>query len=169
MPIIIQRLRSGTPRVAAMTMPTMRPASMTSRKTMINAPSMTYSAMITPLAVASLIFADRRDSVRVLAGQCAPRPLIFRGSPSPPSWTVLSNSSGVASSLTTVIDYALIGRHLELGWSETVVLDCEGHSHRHAAPEPRRSADQPVPIATKNISHPIPLSKERPHKSIKRP
>src|SRR6185312_6421038 len=40
MPMAIQRPRPPTPCVAASTMPTMRPASSTSRKTMINAPSM---------------------------------------------------------------------------------------------------------------------------------
>ena len=41
------------PRVAAMTMPTINPASRTSRKTMTSAPSIFYSAMTVPFAVAS--------------------------------------------------------------------------------------------------------------------
>ena len=41
------------PRVAAITMPMIRPASRTSRKTMMSAPSMIYSAITTPLAVDS--------------------------------------------------------------------------------------------------------------------
>src|SRR5215475_13063690 len=53
-PIVTHRPRSATLRVAARTMPTIKPASMTSRKTMISAPNMFYSAMTTPLAVASL-------------------------------------------------------------------------------------------------------------------
>ena len=53
MPIATQRPRPATPRVAAITMPTIRPASMTSRKTMMSAPSMFYSAITTPLAVDS--------------------------------------------------------------------------------------------------------------------
>ena len=50
-PAETQRPRPLTPRVAASTMPMISPASITSRKTMMSAPNIRYSAMTTPLAV----------------------------------------------------------------------------------------------------------------------
>jgi hypothetical protein len=53
-PVVTQRPRPNTPRVAASTMPTIKPASMTSRKTMMSAPSIAdYSTTTAPLAVSS--------------------------------------------------------------------------------------------------------------------
>src|SRR5262249_34845088 len=60
MPILTHLPRPMTPRVAAMTMPTIRPASRTSRKTMINAPSMSLFRDQHALGRSLIEFAEER-------------------------------------------------------------------------------------------------------------
>src|SRR6185437_5333354 len=169
-PNVTQRPRPATPRVAAMTMPTIRPASMTSRKTMMSAPSMAFLFRDHhALGGGFMILADKR----VFSGREWPDPhdaLRFSRD------DLLDLERGAVEFLRRRVviddgnDDPLVGRHLDLGGAELVVLD-RGRQRAVGAPRrgrKERQGDQAQQAEEKqNRAHEIVRSVVRTHKSTK--
>src|SRR5262249_45575266 len=126
MPILIQRPRPATPRVAAMTMPTIRPASITSRNTMIAAPSMPLFRDHHALGGGLIELAEERIAAR---GQRADthHTLRFAGN----HFLDLHFMTFEFFRRWVIIDdcnlHPFVGWHFDLSRRELMVLDRDGH------------------------------------------
>src|SRR4029079_1047171 len=122
MPMVIQRPRPGTPRVAAITMPTISPASRTSRKTMRSAPSI-------------ILFRDERAFCRGLVKLAKERITARLERPNPHHALRFAGDELLDVHLFAlkflrrcgIVDHCdlhpFVRRHFDLGRRKTVILD----------------------------------------------